>query len=291
MKGRGTFILSSFALSIVLSGIAALVMSSPEDKALKREIAMYEAAYPELKADVDLEDKVIQNLIRRDGAIYSGLFMSEAPSADAITAADLIADSDSLSDNFYLNYSAGKAERLMKMASQVDSTFAEIFRMLEQNPDSIPPLSLPLKDMSYAQTGASTGEKQNPFYKKTVQHQGLDIVAPKGTIVWCTAPGVVTKVENARDGLGLAVTIRHKGGFVTRYGQLGDTFVEEGRKVKLGDAVGRVGVMPGFAPHLHYEVLHRGTVLDPVNHFFASISPDDYARMLYISVSTYQSMD
>ena len=291
MKGRGTFILSSFALSIVLSGIAALILSSPEDKALRREIAMYEAAFPDLKADVDLESKVVANLNRRDGAIYSGLFLTEAPSADAITAADLIADSDSLSDSFYLNYITTKSERVMKMASLVDSSFADIFRLLEQKADSIPPLTLPLKDMSYAQTGASLGEKQNPFYKKTVQHQGLDIVVPRGTLVWCTADGVVSKVENARDGLGLSVSVRHKGGFVTRYGQLGDTFVEEGRKVKRGEALGTVGVMPGFAPHLHYEVLLRGVPQDPVNHFFASVSPEDYARMLYISGSTLQSMD
>jgi murein DD-endopeptidase MepM/ murein hydrolase activator NlpD len=291
MKGRGTFILSSFALSVALAGMAALVMSSPQDKALKREIARYEAAYSELKADVDLESEVMENLNRRDGAIYSGLFLTEAPSADAITAADLIADSDSLSDNFYLNYSATKSERLMKMASQVDSTFAEIFRLLQQNADSIPPLTLPLKDMSYAQTGASLGEKQNPFHKKTVQHEGLDIVAPRGTLVWCTAPGVVASVENTRTGLGLTVTVRHPGGFLTRYGQLGDTFVETGKKVKLGDALGTVGVMPGFAPHLHYEVLYHGVPRDPVNHIFASVSPEDYARMLYISGSTLQSMD
>ena len=291
MKGKGTFILSSFALSVLLTALAALIMSSREDKALRREIAMYEALYPQLKADVDLEGRVVENLNLRDGAIYSALFLTEAPSADAITAADLIADSDSLSDSFYLNYSASKAERLMVMASKVDSTFADIFLLLQQKADSIPPLSLPVKDMSYAQTGASLGEKQNPFYKKTVQHQGLDIVAPRGTLVWCTAPGVVTDVGYARDGLGLTVTVRHKGGFVTRYGRLGDTFVEEGRKVKLGDALGRVGVTPGFAPHLHYEVLLRGAAQDPVNHIFASVSPEDYSRMLFLSGSTLQSMD
>ena len=290
MKPAG-YIVGAFAASVVFSAVAALVLSSPQDKELKREIARYEELYPELKADVELEGKVIDNLNSRDGAIYTRLFMSEAPSADALTAADLIAESDTLSDGFFLNYSAEKSERLMKMASRVDSTFAEIFRLLEANKDSIPPLALPIRDWTYAQTGASTGEKINPFHKKTVQHQGLDLVAPHGTLVWCAGDGVVSSVENAKDGLGLAVTVRHSGGYETRYGQLGDSFVETGRKVKRGDAIGRVGVMPGFAPHLHYEVLRRGVVLDPVNYLFTSIGPEDYARMLYISVSTYQSMD
>jgi murein DD-endopeptidase MepM/ murein hydrolase activator NlpD len=46
-----------------------------------------------------------------------------------------------------------------------------------------------------------------------------------------------------------------------------------------------------FAPHLHYEVLRDTVVLDPVNHFFASVSPEDYLNMLVMSVSTGQSMD
>lgn len=290
MKPAG-YILGAFAASIVISAVAAGVMSSPRDRELRRQIAVYEQQYPVLKADVDLEGEAIDNLNLRDGAIYRRLFMSEAPSADAITAADLIAESDTLSDGFYLNYSAVKSEGLMKMAAKVDSTFSEIFRLLEQNRDSIPPLTLPIRNMTYAQTGASIGEKINPFHKKNVQHQGLDLVAPHGTLVWCAGNGTVTSVENAKDGLGLVVTVRHGGGYETRYGLLGDSFVETGRKVKFGDAIGRVGVTPGFAPHLHYEVLRRGVVLDPVNYLFTSISPEDYARMLYISVSTNQSMD
>ena len=90
MKPAG-YILGAFAASIVISAVAAMVMSSPQDRELKRRIAIYEQQYPALKADVDLEDEVIDNLNRRDGGIYRRLFMSEAPSADAITAADLAA--------------------------------------------------------------------------------------------------------------------------------------------------------------------------------------------------------
>ena len=290
-KGWAAYLLAAFAVSIVLGAVATFVFSSPEDQALKREIAAYESLYPSLKADVDLAEKAVENLTRRDGAIYSVLFLSEAPSTDDLTAVDMIAESDSLSDGFLLNYSAVKSESLMKMAAQVDSTFDEIFRLLEENKDSIPPLTLPLRHMSFAQTAASTGEKYNPFYKIKVQHGGLDLVAPTGTLVFATADGTVESVENARNGLGLVVTISHEGGYSTRYGLLGDSLVGKGRKIKRGDPIGKVGVMPGFAPHLHYEVLHHGQVLDPVNHLFASVGPADYSRMLYISIRTLQSMD
>jgi hypothetical protein len=32
-------------------------------------------------------------------------------------------------------------------------------------------------------------------------------------------------------------------------------------------------------------------VLDPVNHFFASVTPEEYVNMLIMSVTTGQSMD
>jgi hypothetical protein len=62
--------------------------------------------------------------------------------------------------------------------------------------------------------------------------------------------------------------------------------------VKKGSVIGAVGVSgKSFAPHLHFEVLKDGQYKDPVNYFFASVTPQEYANMMYMSVSTGQSMD
>ena len=62
--------------------------------------------------------------------------------------------------------------------------------------------------------------------------------------------------------------------------------VAAGRKIA---AVGLSG--NSLVPHLHFEVLKDGACLDPVHYLFASVSPSDYANMLYMSVNTGQSMD
>ena len=96
----------------------------------------------------------------------------------------------------------------------------------------------------------------------------------------------------SRKGLGNVVEIDHGNGYFTRYAHLADVQVSKGRRLKRGDRIGYVGVSGNsFAPHLHYEVLRDTVVLDPVNHFFASVTPEDYLNMLVMSVSTGQSMD
>ena len=207
-----------------------------------------------------------------------------------MTAVDLIADSDSLSDSFYENRSAVKSDNLMRMADRVDDTFREIFDLLVDR-DTLPPLSLPLKGMSYVQTGASIGGKHNPIYKVEMQHEGLDLVAPQGEAVYAAAPGIVSSIHRSQRGLGRVVEIDHQNGYVTRYALLGEVQVNKGQKVRYGQQIGNIGESGMFAPHLHYEVLLNGEILDPVNHLFASVTPEDYARMLYMAASTLQSMD
>ena len=153
-------------------------------------------------------------------------------------------------------------------------------------------MSNALRDFSFAQTGASTGERINPFYKVKIMHNGLDLIAPAGDPVYAAADGVVSSVTRSRKGLGNVVSIDHGNGYVTRYAHLADMEVVKGRKVKKGTRIGYVGVSGNsFAPHLHYEVIRDTVVVDPVNHFFASVTPDEYVNMLIMSASTGQSMD
>ena len=270
----------------------ALFFSTGEERRLRQENELYAKWYGKLREKERLVDDVVEGLEGKDNALYRQIFETEAPSLDAVTAADLISVSDSLSESFYLSYSASKSESLRMMAANVEENFREIYRLMAERKDSIPPLSLPLEGMSSAQTGASVGLKHNPLYKVELQHTGIDLVAPQGSPVLAAADGIVRETIRSSKGLGNIVEIDHRNGYVTRYALLGDISATKGRTVKRGQKIGTVGITSTtFAPHLHYEVLREGTVLDPVNFFFASVSPEDYAKMLYMSVSTRQSLD
>jgi murein DD-endopeptidase MepM/ murein hydrolase activator NlpD len=125
-----------------------------------------------------------------------------------------------------------------------------------------------------------------------MMHNGLDLIAPAGDPVYATADGVVKEVTKSRKGLGNVVAIDHGNGYVTRYAHLADIEVRKGRRVKAGTRIGYVGVSGNsFAPHLHYEVLRDTVVMDPVNHFFASLDPEEYVNVMIMAATTGQSLD
>lgn len=302
------YVVATVSLSIVLYIVFALVFSTEEERQLERENRLYRERYAQMREQERLIGDGVDALLEKDNAIYQGLFETEAPSLDAITAADVVAESDSLSESFYLSAAASASESLMLMAGNVDENFAEIFRLLQTRRDSIPPLTLPLKGMSYVQTGASVGPKHNPLYKLELQHNGLDLIAGQGEPVYAAAGGVVSAVVRGRKGLGNTVEIDHGNGFRTRYCLLGDILAVKGRSIRRGQQLGTVGISPSVAaPHLHFEVLRdtlstggarpgavlsgRYQVLDPVHYLFASLSPEEYARVVYMAVSTSQSLD
>ena len=286
------YVAATVTTAIGLYVLFALLFSTEEEKRLQHENELYAAYFQDLREKERLVSDVVEGLEVRDDTLYHRIFETEAPSVDAVTAADVIGVSDSLSESLYLSYSASKSESLRMMARNVEENFREIYRLLAQRRDSLPPLTLPLDGMSYVQTGASVGLKHNPLYKVDIRHEGIDLVAPQGSTVRAAADGVVREVIRSNKGLGNIVVIDHRNGYRTRYALLGDISVSQGRTVKRGQKIGTVGISAtAFAPHLHYEVLQGGKVLDPVHFLFASVTPDEYAKMLYMSVSTRQSMD
>lgn len=286
------FLVATLSMSIVCYIVFALVFSTEEERRLQRENSLYRSRYKQMQQKEQLIADVVEGLQDKDNAIYRELFETEAPSLDALTAADFIAESDSLSESFYQRAAASASGRTMLMAQQVDKNFDAIFRSLEARRDSIPPLTLPLRDMSYVQMGASVGMKQNPLYKRPMQHDGLDLIAPQGASVYAAASGTVSEVVRSRKGLGNILEIDHGNGYTTRYCLLADMDVSRGMRIRRGQKIGTVGISSTItAAHLHFEVLYKGVPRDPVHYLFASLSPEDYAHMVYMASATSQSLD
>ena len=284
--------IASLSMAVLYYVIFALFFSTDEERRLKNENRMYAKEYPLLEEREQMLSEVVEGLSVRDDRIYEEIFHTSAPNMDPGASIDYLFGLDSIPDGDIVKRSEARLDVLKGRAADVESDFRAIIDRLQGGECVVPPMSNPLKDLSFAQTGASVGERINPFYKVKIMHNGLDLIAPAGDPVHAAGDGVVTEVVKSRKGLGNVVTITHKGGYKTRYAHLADIEVRKGNRVKKGKVIGYVGVSGNsFAPHLHYEVCRDTSVMDPVHYMFESVTPDEYVNMLIMSASTGQSMD
>lgn len=113
--------------------------------------------------------------------------------------------------------------------------------------------------------------KDNLVYSDTLEewitHFGIDIKAPKTTVVKAAEAGEVESIKND-PRYGLTVIIKHAKDYKTIYSNLLTTeFVNVGDKVELGQSIGTVGNSAAFEiadePHIHFEIIKSGEKVDP----------------------------
>lgn len=118
----------------------------------------------------------------------------------------------------------------------------------------------------------SFGMRLHPILKRYKPHYGIDIVVDRGTPVWAPGKGKVVYVGR-RGGFGLVVEIDHGFGYTTIFAHLSKSLVKAGQTVSRGEIIaksGNSGLSSG--PHLHYEVHHNGSKLNPVDFFFDDVN-------------------
>ncbi|MDO5321036.1 MAG: M23 family metallopeptidase [Bacteroidia bacterium] len=284
-------ILASLTATVLIYAAVALFYSTKEEKILYRENKMYEKIFPTLSPKEKLLEDVIAGLQYKDNEIYEQVFHSNAPNVDPISTLDFLYASDTIPDYRLESYTKAKSQMLMERSRDVDAAFEKIFNSISDSNFVTPPMTMPVKDVSYPQIGASTGRKMSPFLKAYVYHNGMDFIVLRGTEVYATGAGVVSDCGNNRSA-GRYVVISHQGGFTTKFNHLEQVDVQVGQKVEAGQKIGTVGMSgKSSSPHLHYEVRRNEQVEDPVNYLFATVAPAEYANFLYMATNTLQSMD
>ena len=107
------------------------------------------------------------------------------------------------------------------------------------------------------------GERNDPFTGKKARHNGLDFAGIKGSEIVAVASGAVTW-SGSRQGYGKLLEIDHGNGYLTRYAHNDELLVKDGDSVTAGQEVAKMGSTGrASSPHVHFEVLHKGKVVNP----------------------------
>lgn len=128
------------------------------------------------------------------------------------------------------------------------------------------PVIFPIKKPLRISSGF--GMRIHPVYRIRKFHTGIDISKTKGTPVYATGNGIVTR-KGYCSGYGNFIEIQHAGGFRSFYAHLSRTMVNTGDSVSITQqiaCVGNTGIATGS--HLHYEIRKGKRFLNPAEWYY-----------------------
>lgn len=99
------------------------------------------------------------------------------------------------------------------------------------------------------------------------KHEGIDILAKKGSAVVAVADGTIDYVEETDIGGKIISLIPFNQNFSVYYAHLDSQLVQDGQKVKKGDVIGTVGNTGNArftVAHLHFGIYSKGGAIDPL---------------------------
>ena len=145
----------------------------------------------------------------------------------------------------------------------------------DQNIEPVAVVEEPVKELEFMYPVEGEILKEfaidNLVFSETLQewvvHKGIDIKAPRTTVVKSAEEGTIQAIKND-PRYGLAIIVEHRDGFKTIYSNLLTTeFVKEGENVSKGQSLGTVGNSAAFEiadePHLHFEMTKDDETIDP----------------------------
>jgi murein DD-endopeptidase MepM/ murein hydrolase activator NlpD len=118
--------------------------------------------------------------------------------------------------------------------------------------------------LEFRRVSSGFGVRFHPILGRWKAHKGTDYAASSGTPVRAIGDAVVVRAGWA-GGYGNMLELRHRNGYVTRYGHLRGFAkgIRAGARVEIGQTVAYVGTTGlSTGPHLHFEVLVGGVQRD-----------------------------
>jgi len=294
--------LAYFVGSVLLAGLYMLVFSqffdSPKERRLKRENNQLLAQYEIMNKRLEQVVVVLADLEERDDNLYRTIFEAEPISgsvrSQGIGGVNRYVELEGFENSEIVINTAKRLDELSKrmyVQSKSYDALIELALRKEEMIASIPAIQ-PIANNDLKRTASGWGYRIHPIYKIRRFHYGMDFTAPIGTNVYATGDGVVERTIKSRRGYGNQVVIDHGFGYKTLYGHLNDFNVKKGQKVKRGDVIAFVGSTGlSTAPHLHYEVHQNGKKVNPINFYFNDLTPEEYDRMIILSMKSGQSFD
>jgi murein DD-endopeptidase MepM/ murein hydrolase activator NlpD len=304
-KGRKLRIFALSLLGMFLSGFLLLLVyinlpsvQTPKELALQRELNNMELQFELLNRKIEQAQAVLAEVEERDNNLYRVYFESnpipEEQRRAGFGGINRYKDLEGFDNSKLIVNTTRNLDILTKQIVIQSKSLDEIAKLAEEKEKLLAaiPAIQPVKNEDLTRMASGYGYRTDPFTKARKFHYGMDFTAPRGTPVYATGDGKVTRADNTATGYGNHVVIDHGYGYESLYGHLYKYNVRAGQKVQRGDIIGFVGSTGrSEAPHCHYEVFKDGERINPINFYYGSLTAEEFADILRKSQEENQSLD
>ncbi|QCK14875.1 M23 family metallopeptidase [Mangrovivirga cuniculi] len=275
------------------------IFDSPKEQILKQENRALRDSLNNWQREISLQRDYVAYLQQRDERIYRQIMEADPlPSSVremGMGGADRYKKYRELDLPEVLTDTRKKIDKLNKEMYAQSLSFDEIEELAENKNKmlaSIPAIQ-PIRNKELTRLASGYGLRMHPIYKVRKMHWGIDFSAPRGTPIYSTGDGKISRVvrSNKRTGYGNYVEIDHGYGFKTRYAHMQTISVRVGQKVSRGETIGKVGNTGGStAPHCHYEIMKDGKKVDPILYMIMDVTDEEYQKLLDLASIENQSL-
>lgn len=285
-------------VAIILNLLYSGIFNTPKEKRLMRENNQLLFQYELLNEKIANLEDVLSDIEKRDDNIYRTIFNTD-PIPRSIRDAGFGGVNryeylEGFNQSELVIETAKKLDKLTKAVYVQSKSYDEIIGLALNREDQLAslPAIQPISNKDLTRTASGWGFRIHPIYKILKFHYGMDFTAPTGTEIYATGDGKIVTVEWSRRGYGNQIIIDHGYGYLTLYAHLSSFNVRLGQEVKRGDVIGSVGSTGlSTAPHLHYEVHLYRKAVNPINYYFNDLSPEEFDRMIELSMHSGQTFD
>ena len=278
--------------------IGGLYFQSPKEKSLERELTNLLFQYDILTKKIDNAYQVLENVEQRDNNLYRHYFetnpIPEEQRRAGFGGINRYKKYEGY-DNSQLVIESAKRIDILEKAIVVQSKSLDEIATLAKNKEqllSAIPAIQPIKNSDLTRMASGFGWRRDPFTKARKFHKGMDFTAKRGTPVYASGDGKITRADSRSSGYGKHIRIDHGYGYVSLYAHLNGYNVRRGQKVKRGDVIGFVGSTGrSQAPHLHYEIAKDGRKINPVNFYYGNLTAQEFDLLLKQAEVENQSLD
>ncbi|WP_194765955.1 M23 family metallopeptidase [Tamlana sp. I1] len=292
------FILGTAFFSFIFVFIASQYIESPKERALKRELHNVQLQFELLNKKMEHAETVLANVADRDNNIYRVYFeanpIPEEQRRAGFGGINRYKNLEGFDNSKLIIESNKRLDILQKQIVVQSKSLDEITKLAEDKEKLLAaiPAIQPVSNKDLTRMASGYGMRSDPFTKVRKMHRGMDFTAPRGTPVYATGDGIVTRADSRSTGYGNHIRIDHGYGYISLYAHLYKYNVKKNQKVKRGDLIGFVGSTGrSQAPHLHYEIFKDEERINPINFYYGSLTAEEFNKLLEHASLENQSLD